>query len=83
MAVKAENVASKITLGINGNHLIHDASHLSVEAKTKGFLFWKTTEIKLAGRVDTAIEKAEIDKIVETEKNGFAIINTIRVDRRN
>ena len=82
MAVKAEAVAKSILASINGNDHIHDASHLIVDAKSKGFLFWKNTEINVAGRVETDREKEEIEKILETESAGFTINNTLRVHRR-
>ena len=82
MAIKPENVANLITSSINGNHLIHDASHLTVDVKTKGFMFWKRVEIHIAGRVDTAREKEEIDKILAAESKGYAILNDLRVHKR-
>ena len=82
MAAKAENVVNLITSTINGNQHIHDASHLAIDAKTKGFLFWKKTEIHISGRVDTDREKEEIDKILASESKGFPIINKLRVHKR-
>ena len=67
---------------INGNHLIHDASHMTVDVKTKGFMFWKKTEIHITGRVETDREKVEIDKILETESKGLPIVNNLRVQKR-
>ncbi|MAG13849.1 MAG: hypothetical protein CMN78_04570 [Spirochaetales bacterium] len=82
MAVKPQIIEKLIQSGINGNHLIHDASHVAINLKTKGFLFWKKTEIHISGRVDTDREKEEIDKILEAESKGLAIINNLRVHRR-
>ncbi len=83
MANKAENVANSMMADINGNNHIHDASHLAIDVKTTGFLFWKKTDIQIAGRVETDTEKEEIDKIIETHSNmGFPITNKIRVQRR-
>ena len=82
MAAKAENVAQSILASINRNDHIHDASHLVVDAKTKGFLFWKKTAIHIGGRVETDREKEEIEKILETESAGFTINNTLRVHKR-
>jgi len=82
MAVKPEIIEKLITSSINGNHLIHDASHVAINLKTKGFMFWKKTEIHISGRVDTDREKEEIDKILETESKGLAIINNLRVHKR-
>ena len=82
MAAKSEIIEKLIMSGINGNHLIHDATHLAVNVKTKGFMFWKKTEIHISGRVDTDREKKEIDKILETESKGLAIINNLRVHKR-
>ena len=82
MAVKPEIVASRIKAGINGNHHIHDASHLGIDIKTTGFMFWKKTEIHITGRVDTDKEKAEVDGILDAEANGYPIVNKLRVDRR-
>ena len=82
MATKAENVANSILASIGRNDHIHDASHLVVDAKTTGFLFWKKTTILIAGRVETDREKEEIEKILDTESAGFTINNTLRVHRR-
>lgn len=82
MATKAEKVASSITQRINGDHHIHDASHLVVDAKTRGFLFWKKTEIFLAGRVDTDREKEAIDSIINSDSKDFIVHNNLRVQRR-
>ena len=82
MAAKPENVVNLITSSINGNQHIHDASHLAIDAKTKGFMFWKKTEIHISGRVDTDREKEVIDKILETESKEFTIINNLRVQKR-
>jgi hypothetical protein len=82
MAEKAENVANKIMSHINANLHIHDTSHLTIDAKTTGLLFWKKTEIHILGRVETDREKEEIDKILETESGGFTINNKLRVHKR-
>jgi hypothetical protein len=82
MSAKPETVANQITAGINGHHLIHDASHVGVDVKTTGMMFWKTTEIHISGRVDTDREKTELDKIVDSKANGYTVINNVRVDRR-
>ena len=82
MAAKPNDVANLIKSSINGHQHIHDASHLAVNVKTKGFMFWKKTEIHISGRVDTDREKKEIDKILETESKGLAIINNLRVHKR-
>ena len=82
MADKAQNAANLIMSDINGNQHIHDASHLSIDAKAKGFLFWKKTEILLSGRVETDREKEEIDKILETGSKDFAVVNNVRVHKR-
>ncbi|MBT3272265.1 MAG: hypothetical protein HN368_03850 [Spirochaetales bacterium] len=81
-AKKAENVGNLITASYNANLHIHDTSHITVDAKTKGFLFWKKTEILILGRVETDREKEEIDKILETESGGFTIVNKLRVHKR-
>ncbi len=82
MSTKPEIVANSITSGINGSHLIHDASHIGVDVKTTGMMFWKKTEIHVSGRVDTDREKDELDKVVASNANGFTVINNVRVDRR-
>ena len=82
MSANPETVAKQITAGISGHTLIHDASHVGVDVKTKGMMFWKTTEIHISGRVDTDREKDELDKIVESVANGFTIVTNVRVDRR-
>ncbi|MHC4720090.1 MAG: hypothetical protein ACYSYT_06415 [Planctomycetota bacterium] len=82
MADKAQNVANLIMSSFNGNMHIHDTSHITVDAKTKGFLFWKKTEIHILGRVETDREKEEIDKILENESGGFTIVNNLRVHTR-
>jgi len=82
MATKPETVVELIKSAINGNHLIHDASHISIEPKTTGFMFWKKTEIHVTGRTDTDREKEEIDKIVASEAHGFPVVTEIRVQRR-
>ncbi len=82
MADKAENVANKIMSHINANLHVHDTSHLTIDPKTTGFLFWKKTEIHILGRVETDREKTEIDKILETESEGFTINNQLRVLKR-
>ena len=82
MAVKPEIVASLIKSKINGNHLVHDSSHLGIDVKTTGFMFWKKTIIKISGRVDTDKEKTEIDQIINSESNGYEVDNKLRVERR-
>jgi hypothetical protein len=82
MATKAEDVAKAIMASIKGHTHVHDASHLVVDAKTTGFMFWKTTEIHVSGRVETEREKEVIDKIIETESAGFTVDNKLRVERR-
>ena len=82
MATKQETVVNRIKSSINQNNLIHDASHLSFNIKTAGFLFWKKYEIHVLGRVDLEKEKTEIDKILETEAEGMTIINKLRVHKR-
>ena len=83
MADKAKNIANVIMSDINGHDHIHDASHLALDVKTTGFLFWKKTAISISGRVETDREKEVIDKILETHSNkGFPIVNNIRVHKR-
>ena len=82
MAANPENVAKAIMAGIDANLHIHDAGHIACDVKTTGFMFWKKTEIRIAGRVDTEKEKAEVDKIIEAESAGVVINNTLRVQRR-
>ncbi|MBI9098395.1 MAG: hypothetical protein JEY91_07945 [Spirochaetaceae bacterium] len=82
MAVKQENVINRIKSSINQNNLIHDASHLSFQIKSKGFLFWKKYEIHIRGRVDLENEKSEIDKILEVETEGMTVFNNLRVQKR-
>ena len=82
MAKKPEYVKNAIMASINGNIHVHDASHLTIDAKIKGFLFWKRHEIHVLGRVNTDREKEEIDKILETETEGFTVINKLRVHNR-
>ena len=82
MATKPETVVELIKSGINGNHLIHDASHLFIDPKTTGFMFWKKTKIHVTGRVDTDREKEEIDKVLESQAKEYPIVNKLRVQRR-
>ena len=82
MTTKPEIVVQLIKKAIDSNLRIHDASHIVCDVKTKGFMFWKTTEIFITGRVDSEAEKAEIDQILKDEAAGFEINNTIRVHRR-
>ena len=82
MAVKPEEVANLITSSITGDQHVHDASHLTVDVKTKGFMFWKKIEIHITGRVETDREKEAIDKILEAEAKGFTIIDKLRVHKR-
>ena len=82
MAEKAENAANRILSEFNANLHIHDTSHLTIDAKTTGILFWKKTEIHILGRVETDREKDEIDRILEAESEGFTIINKLRVHKR-
>jgi hypothetical protein len=82
MATNPEIIKNKIMMGINRNTYIHDASHLSFQIKTSGFMFWKTTELIVSGRVDTEKEKAEIDRILDEESQGLKIVNNLRVEKR-
>jgi hypothetical protein len=82
MATKQDIILNRIKSSISQNHLIHDASHLSVQIKTKGFMFWKKYEMLVLGRVDMENEKSEINKILEVEANGMKIINKLRVQSR-
>ena len=82
MAAKPEHVVNLIMSNIRGNTHIHDASHLTVDVKAKGFLFWKKHEVHIAGRVDTEREKEEIDNILETNAAGFTVINNLSVHSR-
>lgn len=79
---KADDVAGYIMSCINRNMHVHDTSHLTIDAKTTGFMFWKKTKIHVLGRVETEREKEEIDKILEDESGGFIIINGLRVHKR-
>ena len=82
MADKIETIKNKIASKLQKNELIHDTSHLAVDIKTTGFLFWSKNTIYVRGRVNTDREKEEIMTIVEQESNGYAIENDLRVDRR-
>jgi len=82
VAVKPNDVVNLIKSGINGHQHVHDASHLTIDAKTKGFMFWKKTEIHISGRVDTDREKEAIDEILEAEAKGIPIVNNLRVHKR-
>ncbi len=82
MAKKAENAANLIMSKINENNLIHDPTHVTVNVRTTGFLFWKKTAIYISGRVETGGEKEEVDKILETGGGGFTTINDLRVHKR-
>ena len=82
MGNKAENAANLLLSNIRANDHIYDTSHMTVDAKTKGFLFWKKTEIHVSGRVETDREKEVIDKILETGSGGFTIISNLRVHKR-
>lgn len=82
MATKPEIVVSLIKTAINGNHFIHDSSHLGIDLKTKGFMFWKKTEIHVSGRVDTDREKEAIDQILAEESKGITVVNKLRVQKR-
>ncbi|MBT3275067.1 MAG: hypothetical protein HN368_18075 [Spirochaetales bacterium] len=81
-AKKAENAVNLITSSFNANLHIHDTSHITVDVKTTGFLFWKKTEIHVLGRVETDREKEEIAEILETGSGGFTIVNNLRVHKR-
>jgi len=82
MANKQDIIINRIKSSINQNNLIHDASHLSFQIKTTGFLFWKKSEIHIRGRVDLENEKTEIDKILEAETEGITVFNNIRVEKK-
>ena len=82
MVNKAENAVNLIMSKINVNKLIHDISRLTVNVQTTGFMFWKKTAIHVSGQVETAREKEEISKILETGSGGFKIINTLSVHKR-
>lgn len=82
MKPKPDQVAAGIRSSITSSGLIHDATHVVVDAKTSGFLFRRKTEIHAAGRVDTEREKREIDRILETESAGYPVVNTVRVQQR-
>jgi len=82
MATKQDTIINRIKSSINQNNLIHDASHLSFQIKSTGFLFWKKNEFHIRGRVDLDNEKNEIDKILEKEIVGMPIINNLRVQKR-
>ena len=82
MSIKPEEIATSITTSINSHTHIHDASHVTVDAKTTGFMFWKKTEIHVSGRVDTDREKDAIDEIVKAESAGIPVVSNIRVQRR-
>ena len=81
-AANAVNAANLIMASINANLHIHDSSHLTIDPKTTGMLFWKKTAIHISGRVETDREKEEIDTILETGSGGFTIINNLRVHKR-
>jgi len=66
---------------IRNNKAIKDPSHVSIEIKPTGFLFWKKNEIHVLGRVDLEIEKMEIEKIIETEAHGMVVKNSLRVKK--
>ena len=82
MANTLEIIQNRIKSKINQNILIHDTTHLSIQIKTSGFLFWKKHVIHVSGRVDYDREKQEIDKIIESESQGLDIINNLRVELR-
>lgn len=82
MANTVANVMSRIKHEINASQVLHDVSHIGVDLRTTGFLFWKKNEIHIAGRVDTDREKEEVDKILDEQSNGITIVNKLRVERR-
>lgn len=67
---------------IRNSDSIKDPSHVSVDIKTEGFLFWKKNEIYVSGRVDLESEKNEIDSIVTAEAHGLKIVNNLRLQNR-
>lgn len=81
MGKTQEKIKRTILSRIRKNEAIKDPSHVSVEIKSTGFLFWKKNEIHVLGRVDLAVEKEEIDKIIESEAHGMIIKNTLRLKK--
>ena len=82
MGISATVVTNQIKHDINGNLAIHDKSHIGIDIKVTGFLFWKKTEIHVARPVDSERKKNEVDKILDARANGYAIVNKLRVEKR-
>lgn len=79
MGKTQEKIKRTLLSLIRNNKAIKDPSHVSIEIKSTGFLFWKKNEIHLMGRVDLEIEKLEIEKIIENESHGMVVKNSLRV----
>ncbi len=77
-----EKIKKTIMSSIRNNQAIKDPSHVSVEIKSTGFLIWKKNEIHVRGRVDLAIEKVEIEKIIKEEARGITVVNTLRIENK-
>lgn len=81
MGKTQEKIKNTIMSRISKNQAIKDSSHLSIEVKSTGYLFWKKNEINVLGRVDLEIEKMEINKIIEDVAHGMIVNNSLRVKK--
>ena len=82
MAKALEILKNKIVSRMNQNPVIHDISHVSIQIKSTGMLFWKKEFLYIAGRVNLKKEKTEIDKILAEECADIELQNNLRVQHR-
>ena len=82
MSKAMEILKNKIVSRMNQNPVIHDISHVSIQIKTTGMLFWKKEFLYIAGRVNMDKEKTEIDKIIAEECEGIDVQDNLRVQHR-
>lgn len=78
MSVNADHVRDEIYRFIQDDPTIRDASHVSVSVVKHGLLGKK--EIELRGRVDTEMDKAKIDEIVQINSRGLEVVDNLRVE---
>lgn len=82
MAKSAEFRMNNLMSLIGQSDKVHDMSHVNLQIKTEGFLFWKKETILLSGRVNREMEKKEILDIIAREYPDTELKESLRIDAR-
>ncbi len=82
MSSNAEKVQMEIRRAIDDDPAIKSATHVLVNMEKDGFWIFGKDKIVLKGRVETEVDKKNIEEKAQLHSHGIEVVDTIRVEAK-